>query len=148
MMSGHDLESWLCDDDRSSYDWTRRIWVHCPNWPESVEDYMIHITYRLHPRQLVSPNKILRSRSQIQFSRRFISYNQPKMGISNYASTDGEFRRKDSSFRNHIEVDGKFPPEKNRYHLYVSWACPWGNIPPICRQFDFLRYYPHCCPHT
>jgi len=50
------------------------------------------------------------------------------MGISNYASADGEFRRKPSSFRNHIEVGGQYPPEKDRYHLYVSWACPWGTI--------------------
>jgi len=53
------------------------------------------------------------------------------MGISNYASQDGEFRRKPSSFRNHIEVGGKYPPEKDRYHLYVSWACPWGTSPHI-----------------
>src|SRR5271170_5524340 len=52
-----------------------------------------------------------------------------KMGISNYASTDGEFRRKASSFRNHIQVGGKYPPEKDRYHLCVSWACPWGTFP-------------------
>jgi glutathionyl-hydroquinone reductase len=60
---------------------------------------------------------------------RVISSSTIKMGISNYASTDGEFRRKDSSFRNHIQVGGKYPPEKDRYHLYVSWACPWGSIP-------------------
>jgi glutathionyl-hydroquinone reductase len=59
--------------------------------------------------------------------RRSISLSAIKMGISNYASQDGEFRRKDSSFRNHIEVGGKYPPEKDRYHLYVSWACPWGT---------------------
>ena len=58
---------------------------------------------------------------------RTISCSSIKMGISNYASTDGEFRRKDSSFRNHIQVGGKYPPEKDRYHLYVSWACPWGS---------------------
>ena len=63
---------------------------------------------------------------------RFISQTIPKkMGISNYASQDGEFRRKDASFRNHVEVGGKYPPEKDRYHLYVSWACPWGIIPPV-----------------
>ena len=62
-------------------------------------------------------------------STRAISSSSIKMGISNYASADGEFRRKDSSFRNHIQVGGKYPPERDRYHLYVSWACPWGNFP-------------------
>ncbi|OHW91958.1 hypothetical protein CSPAE12_09416 [Colletotrichum incanum] len=23
------------------------------------------------------------------------------------------------------EPGSQFPPEKNRYHLYVSYACPW-----------------------
>jgi putative glutathione S-transferase len=49
------------------------------------------------------------------------------MGISNYASKDGEYRRKDSAFRNHIAPGTKYSPEKDRYHLYVSWACPWGT---------------------
>lgn len=59
--------------------------------------------------------------------KRSIYTSRITMGISNYASQDGEFRRKPSSFRNHIEVGGKYPPEKGRYHLYVSWACPWGT---------------------
>src|SRR5580704_10267873 len=50
------------------------------------------------------------------------------MGISNYASQDGEFRRKPTTFRNQIEIGGRYPPEKDRYHLFVSWACPWGTI--------------------
>jgi Predicted glutathione S-transferase len=30
-------------------------------------------------------------------------------------------------FRNFIsrEPGAQFPPEKGRYHLYVSYACPW-----------------------
>ena len=64
----------------------------------------------------------------LRSSRRFFSSSSIRMGISNYASADGEFRRKPSSFRNHIQVGGKYPPEKDRYHLYVSWACPWGTF--------------------
>jgi glutathionyl-hydroquinone reductase len=67
------------------------------------------------------------------------------MGISNYASNDGEFRRKDASFRNHVEVGGKYPPEKDRYHLYVSWACPWGNIPLIA-MFSIPSDLSHITP--
>ena len=41
----------------------------------------------------------------------------------------GEFKRQTSSFRDWIstEAGAKYPPEKNRYHLYVSYACPWGK---------------------
>ncbi|KAI9821662.1 MAG: S-glutathionyl-(chloro)hydroquinone reductase [Pycnora praestabilis] len=40
----------------------------------------------------------------------------------------GEFKRGQSQFRNHIskKPGAEFPPEKGRYHLYVSYACPWG----------------------
>ncbi|CAG9461349.1 unnamed protein product [Pedinophyceae sp. YPF-701] len=38
----------------------------------------------------------------------------------------GEFVRTDSTFRNFIEAGGKFEPEAGRYHLYVSYACPWA----------------------
>jgi glutathionyl-hydroquinone reductase len=40
----------------------------------------------------------------------------------------GEFKRGQSVFRNFIsrEKGAEFPPEKGRYHLYVSYACPWG----------------------
>lgn len=37
--------------------------------------------------------------------------------------SDGQFRRKASTFRDTIEEGGKFAPEKGRYRLYVSYAC-------------------------
>lgn len=39
----------------------------------------------------------------------------------------GEFKRQASSFRDWIskEPGAKFPVEKGRYHLYISYACPW-----------------------
>jgi glutathionyl-hydroquinone reductase len=42
----------------------------------------------------------------------------------------GEFKRQQSIFRNFIsrEPGAQFPPEKDRYHLYVSYACPWGLL--------------------
>ncbi|KAL3670819.1 hypothetical protein V7S43_004005 [Phytophthora oleae] len=41
-------------------------------------------------------------------------------------SSKGAFKREASKFRNWIERNSNvaFPPEKNRYHLYVSLACP------------------------
>ncbi len=40
----------------------------------------------------------------------------------------GEFKRPDAQFRRFIssQPNSEFPPEKGRYHLYVSYACPWG----------------------
>ncbi len=34
----------------------------------------------------------------------------------------GEFKRGQSQFRDWIKRGGEFPPEKGRYHLYVSTA--------------------------
>ncbi|KAI5286850.1 S-glutathionyl-(chloro)hydroquinone reductase [Ascosphaera aggregata] len=48
----------------------------------------------------------------------------------------GEFKRQESQFRQHIskEPGAKFPPEKGRYHLYVSYACPWAHRTLITRK--------------
>jgi len=42
----------------------------------------------------------------------------------------GEFKRQSSAFRNWIknEPNAEFPAEKDRYHLYTSLACPWGQL--------------------
>lgn len=42
----------------------------------------------------------------------------------------GEFKRPAAQFRNFISTtpDAEFQPEKGRYHLYVSYACPWGKF--------------------
>ena len=55
-------------------------------------------------------------------------------------STKGEFVRKDSSFRQWVKADGStlFNPEKNRYHLYVSLACPWAHRTLIFRKLKKL----------
>ena len=47
----------------------------------------------------------------------------------------GEFIRSESGFRNWVTKDGSagptgeggFPAESGRYHLYVSFACPWAH---------------------
>ncbi|KAI0000875.1 hypothetical protein BJV77DRAFT_1057809 [Russula vinacea] len=39
----------------------------------------------------------------------------------------GAFKRAASTFRNFVQAGGQFPPEKDRYHLYVSYACPWAT---------------------
>tara|TARA_R110000868_G_scaffold353876_2_gene615100 strand:- start:51022 stop:51936 length:915 start_codon:yes stop_codon:yes gene_type:complete len=51
---------------------------------------------------------------------------------------DGKFIRKDSVFRNFIGTK-KFPPQSNRYHLYVSYACPWAHRAIIFRKLKNLE---------
>ena len=56
-------------------------------------------------------------------------------------NTKGEFVRKDSQFRNSITADGSsgFKAEANRYHLYVSFACPWAHRTLIVRKLKGLE---------
>jgi putative glutathione S-transferase len=54
---------------------------------------------------------------------------------------DGEFRRQASRFRSWITAgeSGDFPAESGRYHLYVSWACPWAHRTVIGRRLEGLE---------
>ncbi|HEY7632450.1 MAG TPA: glutathione S-transferase C-terminal domain-containing protein [Thermoleophilaceae bacterium] len=51
---------------------------------------------------------------------------------------DGAFRRQDSVFRDQIG-SADFPAEAGRYHLYVSWACPWAHRTIIGRRLKGLE---------
>jgi len=54
---------------------------------------------------------------------------------------EGEFKRMDSTFRNWISADGstEFKAEADRYHLYVSNACPWAHRTVIFRKLKKLE---------
>ncbi|WP_107667555.1 glutathione S-transferase family protein [Cyanothece sp. BG0011] len=56
-------------------------------------------------------------------------------------STGGRFVRQQSQFRHWITKDGKdgFKAEENRYHLYVSYACPWAHRTLIFRAIKGLE---------
>ncbi|KAL9639572.1 MAG: hypothetical protein Q9164_000849 [Protoblastenia rupestris] len=61
--------------------------------------------------------------------------------ITNWADKSGEFKRGQSQFRNWIskKAGSEFPPEKGRYHLYVSYACPWAHRTLIVRKLKGLE---------
>lgn len=54
---------------------------------------------------------------------------------------DGRFVRPETQFRNWITVDdiSGFKPERGRYHLYVSYACPWAHRTLIMRKLKGLE---------
>lgn len=62
-------------------------------------------------------------------------------------STGGKFVREDASWRNWVTVDGApgptgeggFAAEAGRYHLYVSYACPWAHRTLIMRELQGLQ---------
>ncbi|WP_421701969.1 glutathione S-transferase family protein [Aliiroseovarius sp.] len=61
-------------------------------------------------------------------------------------STGGAFVRKEAKFRNWVTPDGApgpsgeggFAAESARYHLYVSYACPWAHRTLIFREIKGL----------
>jgi len=61
--------------------------------------------------------------------------------------TGGRFVRKPSQFRNWVTADGSagpsgeggFAAEADRYHLYVSLACPWAHRTLIFRKLKKLE---------
>ena len=65
----------------------------------------------------------------------------------NFADEDGSFKRQSTSFRDWITADGSPGPdgqravkaEKDRFHLYVSYACPWAHRALIMRRLKGLQ---------
>src|SRR5690606_26249480 len=62
-------------------------------------------------------------------------------------ASQGRFARSESRFRNWLTQDGSpgpsgkggFKAEPGRYHLYVSWACPWAHRALIMRKLKGLE---------
>ena len=56
-------------------------------------------------------------------------------------SPTGEFTRQADAFRGWVTADGSsgYPSAAGRYHLYVSWACPWAHRTIIVRKLKQLE---------
>ena len=54
---------------------------------------------------------------------------------------DGEFNRQTDAFHAWVTADGSsgYPAARDRYHLYVSWACPWAHRTIIVRKLKSLE---------
>jgi glutathionyl-hydroquinone reductase len=57
------------------------------------------------------------------------------------ADESGAFKRPETQFRRRVTADGSsgFPAEPGRYHLYVSFACPWASRTLIFRALKRLK---------
>ena len=53
----------------------------------------------------------------------------------------GRFIRPSTTFRHKITANGSsgFKAESGRYHLYISWACPWAHRTAILRKLKGLE---------
>ncbi|MBI1821268.1 MAG: glutathione S-transferase family protein [Nitrospirae bacterium] len=63
------------------------------------------------------------------------------MGFPKEQNEKGEFVRQEDLFRNWVTQNGSsgYPAEPDRYHLYVSLACPWAHRTIILRKLKGLE---------
>jgi putative glutathione S-transferase len=54
---------------------------------------------------------------------------------------EGRFVRTETPFRDSVTADGSsgYRAEPDRYHLYISWACPWAHRTAILRKLKGLE---------
>jgi putative glutathione S-transferase len=62
-------------------------------------------------------------------------------GMVELTDESGEVERETTSFRDRIEAvtDARYPAAAGRYHLYVSYACPWAHRVLLTRALRGLQ---------
>ena len=86
--------------------------------------------------QIIIRNRTIYS----QFHPSFSSMQTEKGTFSASSDAQGKFVRKNAGFRDWISPDSdRFKPESGRYHLYVSYACPWAHRTLIMRNLKGLQ---------
>jgi putative glutathione S-transferase len=70
-----------------------------------------------------------------------ISGTDAPFSLGREAAEDGSFARQPSRFRGWVTADGSsgLAAEPGRFHLYVSWACPWAHRAIIARRLKRLE---------
>ena len=135
----------LCDVSKhalyTSYSTVRDVVCHTRGVHASVINYAEHYDYY----SCVGKQCMLRLFGALMSQKEL-----PK--IQKWAGKDGSFVRKPAAFRASVSKDGSsgFKAEKGRYHLYVSYACPWAHRTLIVRKlkgledaisFDVVHYF-------
>ncbi len=71
----------------------------------------------------------------------YLDHGMWRDGWYDTAKTGGEFVRPESRFRQRVTADGTsgHPAERERYHLYVSLACPWAHRTLVFRKLKQLE---------
>jgi putative glutathione S-transferase len=66
---------------------------------------------------------------------------EPKAQFPGEQDEEGSFVRQQDAFRNLVTADGSsgFVAAPGRYHLYVSWACPWAHRTILVRKLKRLE---------
>ncbi|KAJ5755021.1 Glutathione S-transferase omega-like 2 [Penicillium manginii] len=105
----------------------------------SVFNHLPRSTYRAG--FLAASNHSFSTRSPVRFQNMATGNASKVTDWVNPADKSGEFKRQVSAFRNFVsrESGAEFPAEKGRYHLYVSYACPWAHRTLITRKLKGLE---------
>lgn len=66
---------------------------------------------------------------------------EDRSATTGIATDRGRFKRQVAQFRNTIVADpnAEFSAEPDRYHLYISWACPWAHRTALVRKLRGLE---------